>query len=406
MKLLTRQLAATLLALLLPFCGAYAAESAAPAPNSGREIMILFSPAEMAATIGSSRSTNYRNRTGYYTTGKDHLFSETIGADYRLDLVVDWPITELDLVCAVLSIPDDRTLEDVIAVLEQDPRLQLVQRMQTFETLTNGDPYYAVQAKEYNLDLEKLHQVTTGKKVAIAVIDTGADREHVDLAGQFALSKNFAEGYSSDFDGDRHGTAVAGIIAAKSHNDAGMVGIAPDAKLLALKACWPTAVGNMESRCNTLTLALALNKAMMENVSIINMSLAGPEDKIIGLLLQRAIDRGIVVVAAEASRPGEERFPASQAGVLAVSSMSALQSDATLAAPGINVLATAPGDSYDFFSGNSFAAAHVSGFAALLLQQCGPRDRDNLARNLQALSRHLQAGDKVDALTCHTAEAP
>jgi hypothetical protein len=423
---MARRFAIVLLAALMQCGGAFAAENTEqavlPAPGASAEktIMILFSPADATATLGSARATNYRNRTGYYTSGKDHRLSEAVSADYQLNLVVDWPITELDLVCAVLSIPDDRTIDEVIALLEQDDRLQLVQKMQTFAALTSGDPYYALQAKQYSMDLEKLHQVTTGKKVSIAIIDTGVDLAHVDLAGQFASSKNFAEDYSLDFNGDRHGTAVAGIIAAKSHNDEGMVGIAPDARLLALKACWPIAVGNMESRCNTLTLALALNKAMMEDVSIINMSLAGPEDEIIGLLLKRALERGILVVAADAPAPEQDRFPASLTGVLAVSSLSAIENDAAtpqasmakaladpdamIAAPGIDILATAPGNSYDFFSGNSFAAAHVSGFAALLLQQCGKRDRLDLERNLQAISRHLQAGDKLESLACHAAE--
>jgi subtilisin family serine protease len=425
MKSVTRQFAIAILGIV-QFCGAYAAEIAEQTTTSGtnsdveKTIMVLFSPAETSGTIGSSRLTNYRNRTGYYTSGKDRRLSEAVSNDYRLNLVTDWPITALDLVCAVISIPDDRSVEEVIALLEKDDRLQLVQKMQTFEAMMNNDPYYALQVKQYSMDLEKLHQVTTGKKVSIAVIDTGVDLEHVDLAGQFAFSKNFAEDYSTDFSGDRHGTAIAGIIAAKNHNNEGIVGIAPDAKLLALKACWPVAVGNLESACNTLTLALALNRAMMEKVSIINMSLAGPEDKIIGLLLKMAIEKGILVVAADAAKPEGDRFPASMAGVLAVSSISVIQSDETkslvimekspaepdamITAPGISILAPAPGNSYDFFSGNSFAAAHVSGFAALLMQHCGKRDRHSLEKNLQAISRHLQVGDQVESLTCHASE--
>jgi hypothetical protein len=423
MKLITHQFAiATLVMMqLCCVCAAEAAEQTTPATtNIEKTIMVLFSPVETPAAIGSSRLTNYRNRTGYYTRGRDHRVSEAVTRDYRLNLVTDWPITELDLVCAVLTIPDDRSVEEVIALLEKDERLQLVQKMQSFEAMSGKDPYYPLQAKQYSMDLEKLHQVTTGKNVSIAVIDTGVDLQHVELAGQFAFSKNFAEDYSTDFSGDRHGTAIAGIIAAKSHNNEGMVGIAPDAKLLALKACWQVAAGNIESTCNTLTLALALNKAMMEKVSIINMSLAGPEDKIIGLLLNKAIENGTLVVAADAVKPEEDRFPASLAGVLAVSSMSLIQSDGTqplatmeksppepdamIAAPGISILGTAPGNNYDFFSGNSFAAAHVSGFAALLMQQCGKRDYSRLQQNLQVISRHLQAGDRVEALTCHASE--
>jgi subtilisin family serine protease len=425
MKSITRQFAISAALALVQFCGVYAAEPVGPAAapvttvNTEKNIMVLFSPAEASTATGTSRSTSYRNRTGYYTRGTDHRLAEDLGRDHRLDLVTDWPITELDLVCAVLSIPDGRTVDEVIAALEQDSRLQLVQEMQSFEAMDGGDPYYPLQVRQYSIDLEKLHQVSTGNRISIAIIDTGVDLQHVDLTGQFELTRNFAEDYSADFSGDRHGTAVAGIIAAKSHNDEGMVGIAPDARLLALKACWPLTPGDMASTCNTLTLALALNRAMMEEVSIINMSLAGPEDRIIGLLLRRAIEKGILIVAADAAKAGDERFPASLAGVVAVSAMSAPAAEAVqaplpsapdagkgamIAAPGIGVLATAPGNSYDFFSGNSFAAAHVSGLAALLIQQCGKPGHDSLQQNLQLISRHLQAGDMVESLSCHASE--
>src|SRR5687767_8242885 len=127
MKSITRQFVIAILGMM-QFCSAHAAESAgqtgAPGTNVNVEktIMILFSPAETSATMGSSRLTNYRNRTGYYTRGRDHRLSEAVSRDYQLDLVTDWPITELDLVCAVISIPDDRSVEEVIALLEKDER--------------------------------------------------------------------------------------------------------------------------------------------------------------------------------------------------------------------------------------------------------------------------------------------
>ena len=89
---------------------------------------------------------------------------------------------------------------------------------------------------------------------------------------------------------------------------------------------------------------------------------------------------------------------------MATMEKSPAEPDTMIAAPGISILATAPGNSYDFFSGNSFAAAHVSGLAALVMQQCGKRERYSLERNLQAISRQLQAGDKVESLNCHASE--
>lgn len=422
MSCLFRQFTLCLLTMLWATCS-MAADSAEPARLQSqpvavdKTIMVLFEQAAIDGANSGSRMTNYRNRTGYYTTGRDRRMSESVGNDYDLELVTDWPITELGVVCAVFNIPDDRTVESVITQLQVDPRLQLVQQMNNFAVQSSEEPYYGLQSKQNSLNLGELHRFATGKDVSIAIIDTGVDTGHVDLAGQFALSKNFAEDYSSGFNDDRHGTAVAGIIAAKDHNKKGMVGVAPDARLLALKACWPTTAGSMESMCNTLTLALALNKAIMEKVSIINMSLAGPEDNIIGLLLKKSLEQGILVVAADSANADDNHFPASMAGVLAATPIPASATEAEqqpstdslqphaansarIAAPGVGVMGTAPGNNYDFFSGSSFAAANVSGLAALLMQQCGTAEFSGIEAGLQALSRRLLAGETVNSLTC------
>lgn len=414
MTITLRHFALCLLTLLWTSCS-LAADSAAPANSlttaeDGKTIMVLFEQTPIDGANSGSRVTNYRNRTGYYTTGRDRRMSEAVSKDYNLELVTDWPITELGVVCAVFRITDSRELDAVIAQLQSDKRLQLVQKMNNFAAQSAEDPYYALQSKQSTLDLAELHAFATGKDVSIAIIDTGVDTRHVDLKGQFSLSKNFAEDYSPGFNEDRHGTAVAGIIAARDHNNQGIVGVAPDARLLALKACWPLAAGSMDSMCNTLTLALALNTAIKEKVSIINMSLAGPQDEIVGLLLQKSLEEGIVVVAADGANAGDERFPASMAGVLAATSVPAANSlsattatDVGIVAPGIGVMGTAPGDTYDFFTGNSFAAANVSGLAALLMQQCDTANASVIEADLQALSRRLMAGEPVKSLSCQAA---
>jgi subtilisin family serine protease len=111
---------------------------------------------------------------------------------------------------------------------------------------------------------------------------------------------------------------------------------------------------------------------------VVNLSLTGPEDPILARLIARAIAGGATVVAAVDengdSGPG---FPASLDGVIAVgtadpegSGEGGSRSDyhAELVAPGIDILTTVPGPGYDFLSGSSLAAAHVSGVTALILE--------------------------------------
>ena len=101
------------------------------------------------------------------------------------------------------------------------------------------------------------------------------------------------------------------------------------------------------------------------------MSLAGPEDAFLELLLDKAIENGIIVVAADAGlAKKDEDFPASLTNVLSVQSLTQTDAghDRQIAAPGEKILTTLPYGTYDFISGSSIAAAEVSGIVALLLE--------------------------------------
>jgi subtilisin family serine protease len=110
-------------------------------------------------------------------------------------------------------------------------------------------------------------------------------------------------------------------------------------------------------------------------IPIVNLSLTGPDDPLVGRLLRAAIDRGILVVAADASENGPNAgFPANQTGVIAVRSAQktdrrpeAAAADG-VTAPGTDILTTLPHGRYDFVSGSSFAAPHVTGLLALMRQ--------------------------------------
>jgi len=167
---------------------------------------------------------------------------------------------------------------------------------------------------------------------------------------------------------------VAGIIAAIPNNGIGIVGVAPDVQLLLYKACWRAAATGSQALCNTFTLAQALAAAIEAHADIINLSLAGPSDPLLTRLVQRALDRGTIVVGAVPPDGLRKDFPADIPAVIAVDAIENESGGAGLnedivRAPGRDVISLAPMGHYDFYSGSSLATAEISGVVALLRAQ-------------------------------------
>jgi subtilisin family serine protease len=308
---------------------------------------------------------------------------------FHLRSVLSWPLAALRERCIVFDVLPNRSPIDVAQIADRiahDPRVRSAQPILIFHTTAapappasnGGDPYSHLQHAATALRLPQAHRVATGKGVRIAVVDTGVDLDHPDLRGRIAAAGNFVDRGEQTFTSDIHGTAVAGVMAAAAGNAVGIAGVAPDAQLLALKACWPEVPGARQALCNSYTLAKAVDFALTSHVQVLNFSLAGPPDPLLGRLLRVALDRGVAVVAAVAAGDPGGGFPASLDGVLAVQGTGPGGSQASpvspgrrvpLAAPGVDILSTVPRASYDFFTGSSLAAAEVSGIAALLLER-------------------------------------
>jgi subtilisin family serine protease len=296
---------------------------------------------------------------------------------YRLRTVYSWNLASLGEQCVVFEVGGGRTAEEVVRRLASDPRVSSVQTIETFEVLAEqkpwNDPYAHLQHSAEALHLEQAHRWATGKGVKIAVIDTGVDLDHPDLRGRVVKAQNFVDQGERSFTTDFHGTAVAGVIAAAANNEIGIVGVAPQSELYALKACWQQPPGAREAVCNSYTLAKAVDFAIREGAQVLNFSLAGPPDVLLSRLIKVALDRGIVVVAAAPSKADARAFPASMEGVIGISGNDpphgSAEKPAFLAAPAVDILTTVPHGSYDFFSGSSLAAAQASGVAALLLER-------------------------------------
>jgi subtilisin family serine protease len=327
-----------------------------------------------------------------------------LAAIYGLRPVYAWPLPSIGEQCIVFDVPKRRTPSEVARLLERDRRVASAQPIQVFQVLGEGynDPYAHLQHGVETLHLGKAHGLATGKGVKVALVDTGVDLSHPDLAGKIVKASNFVSWGDQAFTGDAHGTAVAGVVAADANNHLGIVGVAPGAEIYALKACWHDPPGSRRALCNSYTLAQAIDFALREGAQVMNMSLAGPPDPILGRLIDRALAQGMVVVAASSETERGEDFPASLAGVLAVR-VADLAGELrapppgkhpapALAAPGVDVLSTAPHGAYDFFTGSSFAAAQVSGVVALLLEQRPDLKPQEILELLESTARPVGPG--------------
>ena len=297
--------------------------------------------------------------------------ASAVADDYQLREISSWPIAALRVYCLVLEIPADASRPDLLQRLAADKRVGLAQPMQTFVTLTRtyNDPYLDLQRGFHEMDVATAHQWSRGRHVRVAVIDTGMDVSHADLRGRVALPRNFVDSDREQFERDRHGTEVAGVIAAVADNREGIVGVAPDVELLAFKACWQLQPGQDDARCNSFTLAQALVAAIDEKAQIVNLSVSGPADPLLSALVVQGERQGLIFVGAvETMASSTSLFPADTPGVLGIEVAELPASHrSTLLAPGREILTLLPAGHYEFASGPSIAAAHATGVIALLL---------------------------------------
>jgi subtilisin family serine protease len=256
-------------------------------------------------------------------------------------------------------------------LLAKDPRITLAQPLQQFHTLTNSpapgtynDPLYGLQTNLVALGISAAHERSQGAGVRVALIDTGVDTRHPDLRDRIAGTRSFIAANAVSAGGYRHGTAMAGLIAAVANNRVGIVGIAPLARIEVFEACWQLKPDTDAAACNTFTLAQALAAALEARIPLVNLSIAGPADPLLAALVQNGLKRGVIFVGSAAEA---DAFPTNIDGVIGVGNSDGEHAGATLSAPATHVLTLRPEGQYDFESGTSVAAAEMTGMVALLL---------------------------------------
>jgi hypothetical protein len=228
-----------------------------------------------------------------------------------------------------------------------------------------GDPAQYALAK---LRLPEAHALSRGANVTVAVIDSGIDVAHPELA--HAIAESF-DALGAKEGPHVHGTGIAGAIV--SHGR--LMGSAPKARILAIRA-FGAAPNGAES--TSFVILKSLDFAASHGAQIVNMSFAGPKDPLLERGIAAAATKGMVLVAASgnAGPKSPPLYPAANPDVIAVSATDAHDrlfpasnrgGHIAVAAPGVDIFLPAPDGKYQMTSGTSFSAAYISGLAALMM---------------------------------------
>jgi subtilisin family serine protease len=213
---------------------------------------------------------------------------------------------------------------------------------------------------------------TQGAGVRVALLDTGVDESHPDLAAAIDGVRDFTHSRYGAADRNGHGTHVAGIVAARK-NDRGVIGVAPQSRLLIAKVLGDDGIGS------SAAVAAGVDWACDKGATVISMSLGSREpDALLRQAIERAAAKGVFLITAAGNtgRPNSVNYPARWRETIAVAAIdrngrlarfSSRGPQVDIAAPGQDVLSTFRDGGYAKLSGTSMAAPFVAGVVALLI---------------------------------------
>jgi type VII secretion-associated serine protease mycosin len=237
---------------------------------------------------------------------------------------------------SVVTVAPGKTVEQTMADLAKDPAVEwaepnwLFSAPNPFERRNNAprkaprlgfgtnDPVAKQQWHAPKINAEQAWKVSTGKNVVVAVVDTGMDLDHPDLKANLVPGYNTLEENNNPHDDNGHGTHVAGIIGAIANNGIGAAGVAPNVKIMPIRA-----LGDQGGSAQSV--AAAIQYAADHGAHVMNLSLGSPRSsKVIETAIKYALKKGVSVVAAmgNSGDQGNPRmYPASYPGVVAVGAL-------------------------------------------------------------------------------------
>jgi Subtilase family len=301
-------------------------------------------------------------------------------------------------------INDGRPVGDVIHALEQENlgvaqpnyvfRLQQQDQALAGQRGTRADPAQYVVDK---LRLVDVHRLAIGGDIKVAVIDSEIDAKNPELAG--AVVEEF-DAVGNHDKPHMHGTGMAGAIAAHRR----LIGVAPGVHILAIHAF---SSSGESAQATSEHILRGIDWAIQKGAKIINMSFAGPDDPMMQLALQKAHEKGVILIAAAGNMGPKSPplYPGADPNVIAVTATDAKDqllpqanqgAYIAVAAPGVDILEPAPNNAYQVTSGTSVAAAHVSGIAALLLDRDPTLDDAAIRDILTSTARHHTPNGRDD----------
>jgi subtilisin len=285
-----------------------------------------------------------------------------------------------------------------IAGLERNPRVTYVEPDQVREAIAQTLPWGVD-----HIDADLAWATARGAGVKLAILDTGGDYDHPDLhyaggVNYYGSRKDGSTAPADWNDGNGHGTWTSGIAAALD-NGIGVVGVAPDVSLYAVKVLSNSGMGWDSD------IAQGIDWAIGHGINVISMSLGGSGYSAgFADACQRAWDAGIVLVAAAGNEgdgnPATEEisYPAAFPSVIAVgattqsdglASFSNTGSYLELTAPGVSIYSTYKGGGYATYSGTSASCPHVAGVAALVLSASPGASNAQVRTLLEGTARDL-----------------
>lgn len=287
------------------------------------------------------------------------------------------------------DLPDQSSIDG----LKSHPDVKAVEEVIPNAVRILGGPKLTSDSVPWNIVKIKATAVQArgniGSNIKVGIIDTGIDYSHSDLEPNYVGGYNFIANTIDPMDDNGHGTHVAGIIAAAS-NGAGILGVAPGAKLYALKVINSTGQGEWPA------VIAAYDWCIQNGIQVTNNSYGGAAGSVaLEAALDAASAAGIIIVcAAGNSGPSSETvlYPALYPSAIAVgatdsqdviANFSSRGAKVELSAPGVNILSCYLGNTYQILNGTSMACPHVVGAVALGLR-AGILNTDIRARLAQS----------------------